>query len=172
MNKNIPAWALQAATSDDHGAAQEAHRQGHMHIRWPNASALRTWAKQQGWPTPLFSFEQTFTAHMLATTENFALAIQKSGIEVDIPRQSYAITSEQLRELDALYEERSSSGRPTGWGVLVEELRELRRAVEAGVAVTVEGEGLLLSWQDFYHWAHGRYHMLEDGYDKWIGDDS
>lgn len=172
MNKQLPTWALQAATSDDHGAAQEAHRQGHMHIRWPNASALRTWAKQHGWPTPLFGFEQTFTAHMLATQENFALAIQNSGIEVEIPRQSYAITSDKLRKLDARYEERSSSGQPTGWGVLVEELRELRRAVEAGVAVTVEGEGLLLSWQDFYHWAHGRYHMLEDGYDKWIGDDS
>lgn len=28
------------------------------------------------------------------------------------------------------------------------------------------------SWQQFYTWAHGRYHMLEDGYDTWIGDDS
>jgi len=56
--------------------------------------------------------------------------------------------------------------------MLVEDLREIRRAVEAGVAVTVEGEGLLLNWQGFYRWAHGRYHMLEDGYDKWIGDDS
>lgn len=172
MTKHVPAWAQQAATSDDHGVAQEAHRQGRLDIRWPNASALRIWAKQHGWPTPLLGFEQAFTAHMLAAKEHFALAIQSSGIEVYIPRRSYAITRAQLGELDALYEQRSSSGRPTDWGVLVEELREIRRAVEAGVAVTVEGEGLLLSWQDFYQWAHGRYHMLEDGYDKWIGDDS
>jgi hypothetical protein len=38
--------------------------------------------------------------------------------------------------------------------------------------VTVEGDGLLRSWQEFYQWAHGRYHMLEDGADKWIGDDA
>lgn len=172
MNKRIPAWALQTATADDHDAAQKAHRQGCMDIRWPKESALRSWAKQHKWPRPMFGFEQAFIVHMLATAENFALAIQNSGIEVDIPRRSHTITSEQLRELDALYEERSSSGRPTGWGMLVEELRELRRAIEAGVAVTIEGEGLLRSWQSFYQWAHGRYHMLEDGYDKWIGDDS
>jgi hypothetical protein len=58
------------------------------------------------------------------------------------------------------------------WGVLVEELRALRRAVEAGVVVQVEDGPRLQTWQGFYEWAHGRYHMLEDGYDRWIGDDS
>jgi hypothetical protein len=54
----------------------------------------------------------------------------------------------------------------------VEALRELRRAVEAGVALQVEGGPDLRTWQEFYAWAHGRYHMLEDGYDPWIGDDA
>ena len=54
--------------------------------------------------------------------------------------------------------------------MLVEELREIRRAVEAGVAVKVEGK-TLRSWGAFYDWAHGRYRALEDGYDSWIGDD-
>jgi hypothetical protein len=46
------------------------------------------------------------------------------------------------------------------------------RLVEAGVLVKVEGTPTVLdSWQSFYAWAHGRYHMLEDGYDRWIGDD-
>ena len=50
--------------------------------------------------------------------------------------------------------------------------REIRRAVEAGVVVKVEGtQTVLKTWQSFYDWAHGRYHMLEDGYDSWIGDD-
>jgi hypothetical protein len=63
--------------------------------------------------------------------------------------------------------------RPTRWGWLVEELREIRRAVEAGVVVKVEGtQTVLKTWQGFYDWAHGRYHMLEDGYDSWIGDDN
>jgi hypothetical protein len=50
-------------------------------------------------------------------------------------------------------------------GALVEELRVIRRAVEAGFVVE------LRTWQGFYSWAHGRYHALEDGYDSWIGSD-
>jgi len=37
--------------------------------------------------------------------------------------------------------------------------------------VNVEGVARLRTWQSFYDWAHGRYHMLEDGHDSWIGDD-
>jgi hypothetical protein len=172
MNKQIPAWALRAATAEDHGCAQEAHRHGNIHITWPNAKVVRIWAKHQGWPTPWFGFEAAFIATMLETKTNFELAIKKSGIEIHVPRQDYMLSAAKIRELDALYAQRSSSGRPNGWGSLVEELRAIRRAVEAGVVVTIEGEQPLLSWQHFYHWAHGRYHMLEDGYDKWIGDDS
>ena len=43
--------------------------------------------------------------------------------------------------------------------------------MEAGVVVQVEEGPRIQTWQGFYDWAHGRYHMLEDGYDKWIGDD-
>jgi hypothetical protein len=81
------------------------------------------------------------------------------------------VSTEELGELDSLYEERSPSGRPTRWYVLVEELRKIRRLVEAGTVVEVEGAGTLTTWQEFYSWAHGRYHMLEDGCDSWIGDD-
>ena len=89
-----------------------------------------------------------------------------------IPIQEQTLLIERLKEFDALYEERSSSGRPTGWGSLVEELRKIRRLVEAGVTVKIEGtQTVLNTWQSFYDWAHGRYHMLEDGYDSWIGDD-
>lgn len=82
------------------------------------------------------------------------------------------ISTESLRTLDAMYAERSASGRPTSWRALVEELRKIRRAIEAGAVVEVEGEAALRTWQEFYSWAHGRYHMLEDGCDPWIGDDS
>jgi hypothetical protein len=41
----------------------------------------------------------------------------------------------------------------------------------AGVVVQVEDGPRLRTWQGFYEWAHGRYHMLEDGHDKWIGND-
>jgi hypothetical protein len=87
--------------------------------------------------------------------------------------KEHTLTIEMLQELDALYEERSASGRPIHWGNLVRELREIRRLVEGGVKVNVAETGTVLnSWQSFYTWAHGRYHMLEDGYDSWIGDDN
>lgn len=87
------------------------------------------------------------------------------------------ITIEMLKDFDALYEETEDMGvlgrRRTRLGPLVEELRKIRRVVESGVKVKVEGtETVLTTWQDFYNWAHGRYHMLEDGYDRWIGDDN
>ena len=90
----------------------------------------------------------------------------------DIPQRDYTISAEKLSELDALYAARSTSGQPTGWGILVADLRELRRAVEAGVVVQVPDTPPLRTFQSFYDWAHGRYHMLEDGYDHWIGDDN
>jgi hypothetical protein len=172
MNKKIPPWALRAATAEDHALAKEAHRHNRMHIMWPNDNVLQNWAKQHGWPRPFLGFEEAFIAHMLETKEQFERAIKESGIQIHLPKQEYEITGEQIRKFDTLYEERSSSGRPTNWAILVEELREIRRAVEAGVVITIEDAQTIQSWQGFYSWAHGRYHMLEDGYDKWIGDDS
>ena len=172
MNQTLPAWALQTATPDDYVLAQEMHRQGILRIIWPDTNTLRMWAKHQGWPTPWFGFEQAFLAHMLETDTNFALAMKQSGIEVQFPKQHCTISGETIRELDALYESRSSSGRPSGWDALVEKLRDIRRVVEAGIAVHIEGEAPLQNWQQFYTWAHGRYYMLEEGADKWIGDDS
>lgn len=90
---------------------------------------------------------------------------------VEMPRRVHTISTEELKELDTLYDARSDNGRPSQWGSLVEALRQIRRDVEAGVIVQVEGGPKLSSWQSFYEWAHGRYHMLEDGYDRWIGDD-
>ena len=59
------------------------------------------------------------------------------------------------------------------WGVLVEELRTMRRLVEAGVTVKIEGTQIVFTeWWDFYEWAHGRYHKLEAGCGRWIGDDN
>lgn len=87
------------------------------------------------------------------------------------------ITDEMLKDLDALYTnvegKRDPVQRHANWGILVEELRKIRRQVESGVVVKIEGSTTVLtSWQDFYAWAHGRYHMLEEGSDHWIGDDN
>lgn len=91
--------------------------------------------------------------------------------------KEHTITTEMLKYLDGLYEDvediTAAIQSHQLWGVLVEELRKIRRLVEAGVAVKIEGtETVLSNWSDFYGWAHGRYHMLEEGVDKWIGDDN
>ena len=89
----------------------------------------------------------------------------------ETPEREYTVSAEKVEELDALYAARSESGRPVSWGPLVEELREIRRSVEAGFLVKIEDGPELRTWEGFYEWAHGRYHALEDGYDAWIGDD-
>ena len=170
MTVDLPAWALQPATAGDRLRTAEAQRRSVAQIRWPESKALRDWARQQGWRAPRFGFQSAFLATMLANDENFALAVNQSGVEFLIPAERVAIPDDELQELDALYAERGDDGRPSGWGALVAELREIRRVVEAGVVVEIDGQ-TLNSWGSFYTWAHGRYHMLEDGYDSWIGDD-
>ena len=91
--------------------------------------------------------------------------------------KEYLITIEMLKEFDEMYESAEEFASNLKWhfkwGALVEALRGIRRRVEAGVKVKIEGtETTLATWQEFYTWAHGRYHALEDGYDRWIGDDN
>lgn len=172
MTKTIPDWALTSAGPEDYAATREAHDRGVMIVTWPDLKALRDWAVLHGWPRPRFGIKEAFMARMLDNEANFQLALRDSGIQVQIPAREVTISPTWLDELDALYDQRSDSGRPNAWGPLVEDLRAIRRAVEAGVVVHVDGGPTLRSWQDFYTWAHGRYHMLEDGYDHWIGDDA
>jgi len=171
MTKNIPEWALRKALPEDRLVVRDAQSRGTMQIKLPDLKALRSWAKRQGWPTPWLSFAEAFLVKMLDGEASFELAIRESGIEIHIPRQEHTISAERLGELDGLYDERSTEGRPIGWRSLVEELREIRRAVEAGVVMKVEGGQTFQTWEGFYSWAHGRYHMLEDGCDPWIGSD-
>jgi len=171
MKIDTPEWAMQRVEAQDYPLARDAHLRGALRIQWPNMTELRAWSKRQGWPTPMFGFEGAFLARLLESSTNFTHAINESGIELHVPRRDYTLSTARLGELDGLYEARSASGQPYAWRSLVEELREIRRAVEAGVEVKVEGGPSFRSWQGFYEWAHGRYHMLEDGVDPWIGDD-
>lgn len=85
--------------------------------------------------------------------------------------KSHIITSEMLRDLDVLYGDTPMQS-DHNWSLLVERLRQIRRLVESGVTVKIErSETVLTSWQEFYSWAHGRYHKLEEGSDQWIGQD-
>jgi hypothetical protein len=161
METNLPSWAVQPAS--DRLATQQAYKQGTMQTNWEQGHSLKTWAKNQGWPTPWFNFQTAFFNKMLADDAAFALALT-SGLQITIPKQTYTFTDAALQEMDEEYKNRE-------WRTLVARLRDIRRAVEAGVVVHINGKKLN-SFDSFYTWAHGRYHALEDGYDSWIGDDT
>ncbi len=176
MKKELPSWAMKRATTDDIVGVRRAQKQGFMQIKWPPINTVRAWAKIQGWQTPWFGFESAFIKTMLDSEQSFRLALSTSGIELDIPRESYTVTGQQLKMFDELYSGVEDKGRVGNrqleWGTLVGNLRDIRRAVEAGVEVSVPDKALpLRSFQGFYEWAHGRYYLLEEGYDSWIGDD-
>jgi hypothetical protein len=154
---------MRRATADDRMDVKNAQAQSHMQTNWTTCDGLKSWAKKQGWPTPWFNFEDAFYQNMLENDANFALTLAESGLKITIPKAEYTISDEKLRELDQEYADHE-------WGYVVEGLREIRRAIEAGVVVHVDGE-TLKSFDRFYTWAHDRYHALEDGYDSWIGDD-
>jgi hypothetical protein len=170
MKSQIPEWAMQTAVPDDYNRAVTAHKQGTLQIIWPtDMSTVRNWAKGQTWPTPWFNFQSKFITHMLASPQAFTRVLQESGIVIHLPRQEYTLSAEKIEAFDALYDEQSPEGFHSGWRLLVEELREIRRAVEAGVVIHIDGGEPLNSWQSFYNWAHGRYYLLEEGADEWIG---
>ena len=159
-----PDWAYRSVNGSDREAVLEAHQAGTMLTNWGEAGDLKGWAKQQGWPTSWLNFESKFYETMLASDDNFGLAVTKSGLKIRIPKKEHTITAKTLAEFDSQYSD------PQSWRWLVEDLREVRRAVELGVVVLVEDKRLD-SFESFYSWAHGRYHMLEDGADEWIGMD-
>lgn len=159
-----PNWAYRSVTADEREAVAQAHEKGTLRTNWSAAKDLKSWAKQQNWPTPWLNFESKFYETMLANDENFALAVSQSGLKISIPKTKHTLSAAELEKFDGYYEN------PQNWRWLVEELREVRRAVEVGVVVRVEDKELK-SFDSFYTWAHGRYHALEDGADEWIGTD-
>ena len=166
MKREPPSWAFEPLTPADFERALEAHRAGQAMLVLPAVVALRALAERQRWALSWWNFEAAFLARMFESAENFALVVAHGGVTVRVPKLAHVLCAADLAALDRLYEDRS------GWRTLVESRREIRRAVECGVVVSVDGTATLNSWQTFYAWAHGRYHALEDGADSWIGDDA
>jgi hypothetical protein len=173
MTAALPDWALRKAERNDCSAVKSLRRRGILLIEWPDLKALREWARAQSWPTPWFDFKGAFLTRMLGNDADFDLAIVHSGVVIQVNQDEHTIPACTIREFDELYQEQLDDGRRIGWATLVAELREIRRAVEAGVLIRIEGEDASIkSWQAFYDWAHGRYPVLEEGSDSWIGDDN
>jgi hypothetical protein len=175
MKKGAPKWAMEIATSQDRQRAKDAYQNFTWQLTWPEGKSMRAWAKKQGWPAPGWLSDSRFINKMLESDENFALALRESGLQVLIPLEYYRLPDQELKKMDTWYEERKDMGvlglRPVSWGILVEGLREIRRAIEAGVVIEIDGKKIK-SVGSFLIWAHNQYYMLEEGYDSWYGDDN
>jgi hypothetical protein len=171
MTSTTPDWAMRPVEVEDRENMSSLLRRGLVKITWPEISKLKRWAREHHWATPWFGFKETFIRQMLESDSKFLMGLNNSGIRVSVPKKQVDFDAYQLRDLDELYKARDDDGRPGNWNQLVRELRDLRHAIEAGVALKVDATHTLRSWQDFYTWAHSRYPGLEDGCDSWIGDD-
>ena len=169
---DLPSWALKTADPEDYAAVVARPRPDFDKIRWPDLRKIKTWARQQRWPVPYFGFKRAFVSKMMESEDSFRRAVWLSGIAWEIPKPEHHLSAQELRDLDELYQEPVASQRSGSWAALVIGLREIRRAVEAGVAIAIEDGPTLRSWQAFYSWAHARYPRLEEGCDHWIGDDA
>ena len=120
MQKELPDWAMEPATAADLIRAREALGQGRLELQWPDAKGLRKWARHHGWRTPWLGFERAFVTEMLENEANFALALGADGLEVRLPKREHFIEAKDLKELDALYDERPPSDprHPTAWGTV------------------------------------------------------
>jgi hypothetical protein len=172
LMSDLPAWALTTAEPEDYAALACGRRPDPDMVRWPDLSKLKVWARQQRWPVPLFGFKRAFLDRMMESEDNFRRAVRHSGIAWTIPKSEHRLSAWELRDLDELYQEPAADQRAGSWHALVVGLREIRRAIEAGVAIAIEDGPTLRSWQAFYSWAHSRYPRLEEGCDHWIGDDA
>jgi hypothetical protein len=79
------------------------------------------------------------------------------------------LTREKLNTLDEAYREYNRKS----VNFLVKELRKLRKSVQEGEEIKIEGsEKTLKTFSDFYFWADDRYPALEDDPKvEWIGMD-
>ncbi|MCB0689644.1 MAG: hypothetical protein KDC53_24055 [Saprospiraceae bacterium] len=149
--------------SPDWELVKKAHQAGTVKIELLNDASLRSWMKGNGWKSSWIFLEESFKKQLLSEEWKYRQALEGGIVEIMIPKDKVNISGETLKDLDESYEERS-------WSSLVESLRDMRRAVEAGVILEVEGKPIK-TWNAWYSWAHSRYPGLEEGSDLWIGDD-
>jgi hypothetical protein len=159
----LPTWAVRKATSSDREEAAKAYKVGTAKINIRNDASVRSWMKDKGWKRSWLFLQESFIKQLFFSEENYRLALKDKVVEILIPKTMVTISEKRLNDIDQSYADRSFS-------YVVESLREMRRAVEAGVTIEVDGKELK-SWNSWYTWAHARYHLLEEGSDEWIGDD-
>ncbi len=159
----IPSWALTKAGTEDRKAVKKAFEKKNAHFVFKDRKKLKPWMKSKKWRTSWLFPEQSFYRALFENDENFQTALSENVVEIFLPKSTYEIPDKEIQEIDQHYEQEE-------WDWAVESLREIRRAIDAGVVIQI-GDQEFTSAGSFYTWAHKRYHILEEASDKWILDD-
>lgn len=159
----ISHWFLKKAGVDDYEKARKVLSDLDGKIEFRDRKNLYTWMKKSGWKPNWFFVEQSFRKRIVEEEKRFRQAIAEKKATIMIPVDSYRCDNKYLEDLDQDYENGDYDG-------MVSSLSDLRRAIDAGVLVLIDGNSFDDS-SKFYNWVHKRWHLLEECADKWILSD-
>ncbi len=160
---NAPGWALTKAGSEDRKIVKEAFDKKRTNFVFKDKKSLKSWMKSKKWRTSWLFPEQSFYQAIFENDDNFQTALSENIVEIFLPKSAYKVPDKEIEKIDQYYEQEE-------WDWAVECLREIRRAIDAGVVIKI-GDQQFTTAGSFYTWAHKRYHILEEASDKWILDD-
>ena len=159
----LPSWALRSATTAEREKAADAYYRSKAKTVFRDRKKLRSWIEYHGWKTSWLHLEDSFYKELFSNDEFFKEGLEDGVVEIFIPKESYTFSDEEFKNINDGY-----SAREFNW--VVEYLREIRRAIEAGILVEIDGLQLK-SEIAFYNWVDKQFHILEEVADKWIGND-
>lgn len=156
----LPKWALEKAGPQDRVRAQDAYQRKTGHFIAPEWPSLREWMRAREWKYSWLSKETAFYKQCFRNDDNFRAVLEDQIAELWIPKQSHQVSEDDLASIDKDYSDRA-------WSSAVAQLKDLRRAIDAGITIKVDGRTFTSSGS-FYTWVHKRYHALEEASDDWI----
>jgi len=159
---SIPNWALEKAGPNDRVRAKEAYQRETGRFTVPNRVSLKDWMKARGWKRSWISPESSFYRQCFQDDTLFQLALKDNMADIWIPKQSHQLSDADLAAIDEDYEQKD-------WSAAVAQLRDIRRAIDGGVTLKIDGQTFKSSGF-FYTWAHQRYHTLEEISNEWMMD--
>lgn len=158
----LPNWALEKAGPHDRVRAKEAYEKETGRFTVPNRVSLKDWMKAQGWKRSWISLEGSFYKQCFQDDSLFQLALKEEMVDIWIPKEVCQISVADLASMDKDYDAQD-------WSTAAAKLRDIRRAIDAGVIIEIDGQSFKSSGS-FYTWTHQRYHALEEISNEWMMD--
>jgi hypothetical protein len=158
----LPNWALEKAGPNDRVRSKAAYQQKTGRFTVPNRVSLKDWMLARGWKRSWLSPEGSFYKQCFQDDVLFQLALKDQMIDIWIPKAMHQVSAANLAAIDEDYQQKD-------WSAAVAQLRDIRRAIDAGITIELDGQTFISSGA-FYTWAHQRYHVLEEISNDWMMD--